>query len=485
MFNFLITDAGWAKIAQVGTLGPVVLDRIQVGASGYTPSASQTTLVSSIKNFSITGSTNPSNKTIHITAEDATSDSYVINEVGIFTPDDTLFAVYSSTASSVAVKSAGSLVLLAFDLLLDNVTPGSVTVGETGFPYPQATETTKGVSEFGTFAEIQTGTDDTRSVSVYKLMNLDLVTGAISIPKGTSAERPAVPRDGMIRMNTTIGSLEWYGSAQNKWIPFGETNYLVEFLLVGGGGGGGNTMGGGGGGGGHVLGSTFLLVSHEYSITVGAGGAGAPNQNVAAANGGITQILAADGTLNLAVGGGGGGGSWSAAAANGGSGGGAPRNQTAGLGTVGQGNPGASAPGSYYTGGGGGGAGAAGTEGPSGPGGAGLSTSISGTAIFRAGGGGGGWAYGYGTSKGGAGGIGGGGNGGQDGAVGAAGAVNTGGGAGGGGYGGTPTDRPGGTGGSGIAIIRYPGAQRGTGGTVTSVGGFTIHTFTTSGTFTA
>jgi hypothetical protein len=43
----------------------------------------------------------------------------------------------------------------------------------------------------------------------------------------------------------------------------------------------------------------------------------------------------------------------------------------------------------------------------------------------------------------------------------------------------------GGAGGSGIVIIRYLGAQRGTGGTVTSAGGFTYHTFTSSGTFTA
>jgi hypothetical protein len=42
-----------------------------------------------------------------------------------------------------------------------------------------------------------------------------------------------------------------------------------------------------------------------------------------------------------------------------------------------------------------------------------------------------------------------------------------------------------GNGGSGIVIIRYAGAQRGTGGTVTSSGGFTIHTFTSSGTYTA
>jgi hypothetical protein len=42
-----------------------------------------------------------------------------------------------------------------------------------------------------------------------------------------------------------------------------------------------------------------------------------------------------------------------------------------------------------------------------------------------------------------------------------------------------------GSGGSGIVILRYFGDQRGTGGTVTSSGGYTIHTFTSSGTFTA
>jgi hypothetical protein len=40
-------------------------------------------------------------------------------------------------------------------------------------------------------------------------------------------------------------------------------------------------------------------------------------------------------------------------------------------------------------------------------------------------------------------------------------------------------------GGSGIVIISYLGSQRGTGGTVTSSGGYTIHTFTSSGTYNA
>ena len=42
-----------------------------------------------------------------------------------------------------------------------------------------------------------------------------------------------------------------------------------------------------------------------------------------------------------------------------------------------------------------------------------------------------------------------------------------------------------GPGGSGVVIISYAGSQRGTGGTVTSSGGYTIHTFTSSGTYNA
>jgi hypothetical protein len=36
-----------------------------------------------------------------------------------------------------------------------------------------------------------------------------------------------------------------------------------------------------------------------------------------------------------------------------------------------------------------------------------------------------------------------------------------------------------------LVVIRYLGSQRGTGGSVTSSGGYTIHTFTSSGTYTA
>jgi hypothetical protein len=55
--------------------------------------------------------------------------------------------------------------------------------------------------------------------------------------------------------------------------------------------------------------------------------------------------------------------------------------------------------------------------------------------------------------------------------------------AGGGGGGGGGAGAGGG--GAGIVIISYSGSQRGLGGTVTSAGGNTIHTFTSSGTYTA
>jgi hypothetical protein len=47
-----------------------------------------------------------------------------------------------------------------------------------------------------------------------------------------------------------------------------------------------------------------------------------------------------------------------------------------------------------------------------------------------------------------------------------------------------PSNFAGQAGGSGIVIIRYLGPQRAAGGTVTSAGNYTVHTFTTSGTLT-
>ena len=114
-------------------------------------------------------------------------------------------------------------------------------------------------------------------------------------------------------------------------------------------------------------------------------------------------------------------------------------------------------------------------------GGPGKLSSITGSGVYYGGGGAVGGCCNRGTANGG---IGGGGNAGNENVDGSDGGVNTG---GGGGGGGSYFNRAtfGGNGGSGIVIIRYAGSQKATGGnSIYSNNGYTIHVFTSSGTFT-
>jgi hypothetical protein len=270
----------------------------------------------------------------------------------------------------------------------------------------------------------------------------------------------------------------------------GLSSVSASYLVVAGGGGSGGITGGqisgGGGAGGLLTGTASLNPTQSYTITVGAGGTGTAASADTNGNQGGSSSL---GSLVSTTGGGGGGGTnpTSGVGGSGGSGGGnAYTNQgTGGLGTVGQGNNGGAGAGGAaspaYGAGGGGGAsavGAAGTTSAGGNGGNGTASSISGSSVTYAGGGGGG-AY-VGNTVG-TGGTGGGGNGSTNSNVPTNGTANLGG--GGGGVGGDgSTARAGANGGSGIVIISYVGAQQFGGGVVTSSGGNTIHTFTTSGT---
>jgi hypothetical protein len=257
------------------------------------------------------------------------------------------------------------------------------------------------------------------------------------------------------------------------YLPFTNQSVSASYLVVAGGGGGGTDYAGGGGAGGLLNSTTTLSSNLSYTVTVGAGGAA------------VTQGNSSVFSSFTATGGGKGGGNNGAGASggSGGSGGGAAGSNAggaAGAGTSGQGFAGGtSAAVGTAGGGGGGGASAVGSIGISnagGAGGAGTSSSISGSSVAYAGGGGGGGYTPAGTSAG-AGGTGGGGAGAASGG-GTAGTANR----GGGGGGGAGAGGAGGAGGSGVVIVSYAGAQRFTGGTVTTSGGNTIHTFTSSST---
>ena len=236
----------------------------------------------------------------------------------------------------------------------------------------------------------------------------------------------------------------------------------VEVLVVAGGGGAGG-HGGGGGAGGLIYNSAYQI-TNASAITVTVGGGGAGTTGPANGANGSNSVF---GSLTAI---GGGGGAYVNPGSDGGSGGGGGYGGSAGgLGTAGQGNNGGKGDGgTNLPGGGGGGAGQVGGNNvgtTSGKGGDGLAFSISGTSIYYAGGGGG---SGFPSPLPGAGGLGGGGTNFGNGTA------NTGGGGGAGS----------GSGGSGIVIVRYPGLPAATGGTITYLNGYTIHTFTSSGTFT-
>ncbi len=135
----------------------------------------------------------------------------------------------------------------------------------------------------------------------------------------------------------------------------------VEALVVAGGGSGGTHNPGGGGAGGLIYKSSFAVIAQDYTVTIGAGGAGQPSFDQRG-NSGSNSVF---GSLNAFGGGAGGGGSGTVGkeALSGGSGGGASIASPGG-GTTGQGNSGGNAANpNTWAGGGGGGAGAVGSNG--------------------------------------------------------------------------------------------------------------------------
>mgnify|MGYP003644325132 FL=1 len=251
---------------------------------------------------------------------------------------------------------------------------------------------------------------------------------------------------------------------------------IADYLVLAGGGGGTWDRGEGGGAGGYressgapsggytasPLGACVAaipLTVGAYPITVGGGGIAGTNPSTYYGGRGNNSIL----STIISTGGGGGGGTPNSGP--GGSGGGAHGGGT----NFGTGNTPPVSPSQGFPGGpglngnpansgGGGGATAAGTgNNPGGgDGGAGATSNITNSPVVRGGGGGGSRAWcGNGNGGSGSGGPGGGGGAGGPGGSGTNGTANLGGGGGGAGNNPIPTGINGGTGGSGVVIVRY------------------------------
>ena len=189
--QFIITDAGRAAIAQVGgAICPVTLTKIALGSAGYTPLANRTALQTEIKRLDPSGSSVPVPGTIHLTAQDDSADSYSVKEIGLYTNNGVLFAIYSQTGV-ILTKGSTASALFALDFVMTNVPPGSVTVGDAGFSYAQANETRLGVLAIATTAEAQAGAIDTKIITPLKLAQVTATEsrrGVIALANSTEAQ---------------------------------------------------------------------------------------------------------------------------------------------------------------------------------------------------------------------------------------------------------------------------------------------------------
>lgn len=381
-------------------------------------------------------------------------------------------------------KETGDLVINGFEQGIfpsphkgiANIQNGNIATesGEVMASFARAQQTMTDTSATGTLAFVDTSHVSLSIASTNNLFkgNWIAVTGSSNtsqLPNGTYYVPPSTGAN---------FQLANYYNAMN-FVPATAT---INTLVVGGGGGAGGTgntgagtrgAGGGGGAGAVTALSGVSVAIAAFPVVVGTGGAGGTTTGNQGTNG-VSTIF--NGTT--AAGGGGGGGATTEVGLSGASGGGSgtsvSRNgnglaggaATAGF-AGGSSTGNASPAGQAQAGGGGGGAGAIGGTGTSpfastgGSGGVGVSSSISGSAVFYGGGGGASATNNNGNTDGtaGSGAIGGGGS-----------ATKTGGGV---------------AGADGTVIISYPtGSLTATGGTITTSGGNTIHTFTTSGTWT-
>jgi hypothetical protein len=264
--------------------------------------------------------------------------------------------------------------------------------------------------------------------------------------------------DSVSYVSTTSGfdEVHVFKNSGNLIVFNAPADSTVRMLVVAGGGGGGYSAGadwraGGGGGGGVIIHNSYSLSAGTiYAVTVGAGGANSTSMNGAGSNGLASKF----GSAFEAKGGGGGGshgpsvGNLGAAGGSGGGGGGTTGgssiDQAAPSGALKYGNAGGYG-GGGFSGGGGGGAGGVGgstsTTRTGAMGGIGISSDITGSAVYYGGGGAAGGVNNSNSNYGANGGV--------------SGATNTGDGGGGGG-GSSSSPNYGGPGGSGIVVVRFP-----------------------------
>lgn len=170
--SMLITSAGLREVvnAEHDGTAPIKLTQIAFGTGKYVQSAERTSLEAEFKRFDAISGGAVGDNVLHVSARDASSETYVVYEIGLFTESGTLFAVCSDEMPLIQ-KSARSQALLSIDMAVVGFSAESIVLGDTNFLNPPATTTTAGVVYLASDSDIEEGTSISKVVTAKALKN--------------------------------------------------------------------------------------------------------------------------------------------------------------------------------------------------------------------------------------------------------------------------------------------------------------------------
>ncbi|MCM2291104.1 phage tail protein [Allorhizobium sp. BGMRC 0089] len=125
----VLTRAGMRAVFNASRDGlSARVSHLAFGDSAYTPSGEETALKSEKLRIPIAGGSWVGDFTIHMTGLLDAGPSFWIRECGMILSDGTLLAVWSDPATPLAYKTDGVPIVTAFDLTLEALPQGAVTV---------------------------------------------------------------------------------------------------------------------------------------------------------------------------------------------------------------------------------------------------------------------------------------------------------------------------------------------------------------------
>ena len=130
----ILTDAGIQALInkQKDGTNALVLSSVQFGTGKYTASEDQTALREPFKTLNTIKGGNIGDNLIHVGIRDTDYEKYEVYEIGVFTADGILFAVYAQD-TPIMQKAAPTHALFSFEFPVVSASPDDIVVeGEGG-----------------------------------------------------------------------------------------------------------------------------------------------------------------------------------------------------------------------------------------------------------------------------------------------------------------------------------------------------------------